>query len=185
MREYKWSSFRDIPTIRQRAMRAAMQFTPANWTRVRWEPTKSIKRFLCLHALFWVVQGQELNAFYLKQLLWIPPESNLNIYRILIWYFLGLPALRQAFFYVTDTSVKRLGMHAWLGIFMMSTELILIFKLASPFSEEFTKPMPLFPKIGFIASIIAYILFTVNTCVTIRRADRRGSVEVHAEHKED
>jgi len=99
MREYKWSSFRDLPTMRERALRAVMQFTPVNWTLVRWETTSSIQRFLCLHLLFWTVQCQELNAFFLKQLLWIPPESDFNIYRLIIWYFLGLPALRQAFFF--------------------------------------------------------------------------------------
>jgi len=72
-------------------------------------------------------------------------------------------------------------MHAWLGIFTMSTELILIFKLGSPLSEEFPRPMPLLPKLGFGAAVIGYILFTINTCLTIRH--RHG--EAHPEHKEE
>jgi phosphatidylserine synthase 2 len=56
----------------------------------------------------------ELNAFYLKYLLWIPVSSNLNVYRLLFMFLMCLPACRETYQFLTDPKCKRLGMHAWL-----------------------------------------------------------------------
>jgi len=168
IKQYKWSSIRDLDTFTKRMNRALMQFTPEKWTRVSWQPQSSINRFLALHILFWAVQCQELNAFMLKQLLWVTEQSNLNVYRLIIWYFLGLPALRQTFYFITRDNVPRLGMHAWLAVSCMATEFILICKLGRPFHEEFPKPMPLGRKIGFVIMLTGYILWTLRVCLRIR-----------------
>ena len=38
-----------------------------------------------------LVQIVELNGFFLKYVLWVPPENLLNTYRLFFWFFLGLP----------------------------------------------------------------------------------------------
>ena len=38
-----------------------------------------------------VINASELNAFFLKFVLWVPPRNPLNTYRILIWF--GAPAV--------------------------------------------------------------------------------------------
>jgi phosphatidylserine synthase 2 len=44
----------------------------------------------------------ELNAFYLKYILWVPPPHPLNIIRLCLWLFMGLPALREYYQFVSD-----------------------------------------------------------------------------------
>lgn len=46
MKEYKWGSYRAIPSFVGKAKRMLMQFTPASWTKVEWKSTSSIKRIV-------------------------------------------------------------------------------------------------------------------------------------------
>jgi len=165
MRQYNWSPIRELHTTRQRLTRALLQFSPESWTKIEWEPTNAIKKFICLNLLFWTIQTQELNAFFLKQLLWIAPSSPLNVYRLVIWFFLGCPSVRQALFYISDRKVKRIGMHAFLAICIMGTELIMIFKFGR---GEFPTPMPPHIKQGAIVFAIAYSAFILLTMLRIR-----------------
>jgi len=73
----------------------------------------------------------------------------MNAYRLAIWFFCGVPCLRQIYVYMTDPSCKRLGtllsydwffspgilsdgcmvgMQAWMCVLLMVTELCIIFK---------------------------------------------------------
>ena len=54
----------------------------------------------------------ELNAFYLKYLLWIPPAHPINIYRLFVFFLFTLPAIREVYQYLSDPRCKRIGMRA-------------------------------------------------------------------------
>lgn len=81
----------------------------------------------------------ELNAFYLKYLLWIPPANPLNTYRLLFMFFATIPAVRELYQYVTDPSCKRLGAHAWLTIANIQLETLICLKFGK---NEFKEPAP-------------------------------------------
>lgn len=131
VRRYEWSGVRDIPALTGKVKRVIMQFTPERWTKVRWEATTSVKRFFALHLVVFFFQLEELNAFFLKAILWIPPPCNLNAWRLLIWTFLGLPIGRQLYAFITDPACKRIGNHTFLGAVLLSTELLIIFKFGA------------------------------------------------------
>lgn len=44
----------------------------------------------------------EINAFYLKYLLWIPPEHPLNVYRLIFYFFIGICGVREGYQYLSD-----------------------------------------------------------------------------------
>ena len=44
----------------------------------------------------------ELNTFYLKFVLWIPPEHYLCLTRLVFFLFMGAAALREGFQYLDD-----------------------------------------------------------------------------------
>lgn len=44
----------------------------------------------------------ELNAFYLKTLLWMAPEHPLVTYRLILLWLCGLPAVRELYQYIID-----------------------------------------------------------------------------------
>ena len=44
----------------------------------------------------------ELNTFYLKFVLWLPPEHYLNMSRLVFFLFMGAAAMRETFQYLDD-----------------------------------------------------------------------------------
>lgn len=166
MNQHKFVPIQDIPTFVGKAQRAVQQFTtPENWVHVHWASTSSVSRFLAVNLLLVVMTVQDLNSFVLKTLLWIPPSNFLNVVRLIIYFFTGMPALRQLYIYITDPNCKRLGSHAWLCAANVATELLLIFKFAP---GEFNTPMPTHIKQGVAVGVVGYLLLCIVLCLRIR-----------------
>ena len=81
----------------------------------------------------------ELNAFYLKFLLWIPVHNYLNVLRLFYYFLICLPAVREAYQFMVDPNCKRLGMYAWMATINILTELLIILKFSK---SEFPNPFP-------------------------------------------
>ncbi|PVU92747.1 hypothetical protein BB561_003628 [Smittium simulii] len=75
--------------------RAGAQFTPHSWTSFEWKPTKSFKHYFGFLFLLLTFILVELNVFYLKYLLWVPPEHFLVISRLALLFLFGLPTARE------------------------------------------------------------------------------------------
>jgi phosphatidylserine synthase 2 len=70
----------------------------------------------------------ELLAFFLKYLLWIPPLNPLNSYRLILWFFLAAPAIREYYEFISNPNCKRIGDAAWIGLLGLILELLLCLK---------------------------------------------------------
>ncbi|KAJ3274985.1 hypothetical protein HDV01_001491 [Terramyces sp. JEL0728] len=139
MKQYSFRAVGEIKTIKGKVQRGMQQFTPHSWTKFKWGTTETFSRYWAIIAIIVLELMCELNAFYLKYLLWIPVSSRLNLWRLLFFFFMCLPAVREYYQYLVDPKCKRLGMHAWMTSICILTELLIIFK----FSEgEFTTPFP-------------------------------------------
>ncbi|KAI8075341.1 phosphatidyl serine synthase-domain-containing protein [Gilbertella persicaria] len=156
VKQYSWVGFRQIKTIRGKAKRAVQQFTPREWTQYTWKTTSSPKNYFgtCLLLIFLQC---ELNCFYLKYLLWVPPEHPLNTYRLILLFLFALPATREVYQYLSDNTTLRMGAHAWLLIFNIMTETLICLKFAE---NEFHTPAPFVVKAGWsIAFAVAFVIF--------------------------
>ncbi|RUS23347.1 phosphatidyl serine synthase-domain-containing protein [Endogone sp. FLAS-F59071] len=156
MKHYSWRGFREIPTLRGKAKRAVQQFTPYDWTKFEWGMTKSFQNYVAVILLLIIFLQVELNAFYLKYLLWLPPEHYLNIYRLCAMFLFALPATREVYQFLTDKNCNRFGPHAWLVIANIMTETIICFKFGR---DEFPNPAPRAVKIFwaiFLTFLAAY-----------------------------
>jgi phosphatidylserine synthase 2 len=140
----------------------------------RWGFTRSLKRFFGVQFIILVCQMQELNAFFLKHLLWLPPESYLNPARLLLWVLFSLPCVRQFYLYMTNPHVKTLGRQAFLCIVIMATELMLIFKLSS---GEFNAPYPTHLK--QLIAVIAVLYITYNIVSIWMMWKNQPTIDVH------
>ncbi|EGF82974.1 hypothetical protein BATDEDRAFT_84504 [Batrachochytrium dendrobatidis JAM81] len=139
VKHYSWRGIGEIPTIRGKLARTMGQFTPYSWVKFEWHSTKSFRNFIAVIGILCLELQCELNAFYLKYLLWVPVSHPINLCRLLFFFFMCLPALREAYQYLTDRNCKTFGMHAWVTSICIITELLIVIK----FSEgEFTKPTP-------------------------------------------
>lgn len=137
-KQYDWRGVQNAPAT-EKLKRLALQFTPESWIRVDWGSSTTIKRFFAIQLLIVVLQVEELNHFFLKHLLWIPPKNWVNGVRLFVVTFIGMPAVRQYYWYVTDPNRKRLGTQLYCTVLIFVTEIIIIIKFSD---GEFPNSMP-------------------------------------------
>jgi phosphatidylserine synthase 2 len=82
--------------------RGLLQFTPHTLEIWNWASFASPLRFLQTLVLVVVIMAFELNAFFLKTLLWMPPPHPLVIGRLVLLGTLALPGVKEY--------------HAWLDV---------------------------------------------------------------------
>lgn len=129
-KSYDWAGFSEIPHFKGKIVRALQQFTPHSWTTpATWHMMQDFRRFC---AVFIVCVGAmviELDAFFLKDIFWAdPPSKAPNLYRLGIWWLVGMVGLRDYFSYMTDSSVKRLGSTCWVMLSMLILEFLVVVK---------------------------------------------------------
>jgi phosphatidylserine synthase 2 len=100
----------------------------------------------------------EMNAFYLKYLLWIPVSSRINLYRLIFYFLLCLPAVREGYQFISDPKCKRLGMFAFFAIANIITELLIVIKFSR---DEFPTPMPSNIFLAWCCSLTLLAIYTV------------------------
>ncbi|TPX50623.1 hypothetical protein SeLEV6574_g00792 [Synchytrium endobioticum] len=158
MKAYSWRGVAEIPSVRGKLKRTLQQLTPHSFTRFEWKTTQTLKNYVTVIAMLYVGSQVELNAFYLKYLLWVPPEHPLNTYRLILFFFMVLPATRELYQYVHDTRCNRLGMHAWMVCTNIGTELLICIKFGR---GEFPAPFPTPVKIFW--AIVSCLLVAYPT----------------------
>ncbi|KAG0210528.1 hypothetical protein BGX33_004845 [Mortierella sp. NVP41] len=139
MKQYSWQGLAEIPTLKGKMKRTMQQFTPKSWTKFEWDSTKSFKSYATVIFILTMFLICELNAFYLKTLLWLPPAHPINITRIFSYFMFGIPGVREAYQYLHDPNCKRFGPQAWLLIGCIATEVLIVVKFGR---GEFPNPAP-------------------------------------------
>jgi len=97
----------------------------SNVEEYHWEVLKSWKRLVAVVLLVIIISIVELNAFFLKYVLWIPPPHPINVARLLLWWSIGLPGMREFYQYVVDPNCKRLGTMAFLCVAVVGVETLI------------------------------------------------------------
>ncbi|KAG6500359.1 hypothetical protein ZIOFF_040204 [Zingiber officinale] len=123
-----------------RVKRTLGQFTPAKWDKDEWHPLLGPLRFiqvLCLCVVFMTV---ELNTFFLKFCLWVPPRNPLIVYRLVLWWLIAIPTIREYNTYLQDRKpIKKVGAFCWLSLAICIVELLICVKFGHGL---FLSPMP-------------------------------------------
>lgn len=184
MKEYDWTGLWKSPTRERKNpvkprpanpndpvwARALRQFTPSSYEEFDWGILQSWRRFVAVTILVLTFSLVELNAFFLKALLYIPPPRPLNIYRLLLWAAIGLPALREYYSYTTDPTNKKFGTSAWLCIACVGVETLIEIKYGQG----------MFPTPAPMSVVIPWAIFIVLFAVTmvgyfVRKSNNSGS----------
>ncbi|KAI8321055.1 PSS-domain-containing protein [Martensiomyces pterosporus] len=154
VKTYTWHGIREIPSIKGKISRAGAQFTPHSWTVYEWAPTRRFKNFAGFIMFAVLIMLAELNVFYLKSLLWVPPEHPLVIARLSLLFLFALPSAREYYEYYSNPRCKRMGAHCWMLIATLLTELLIIVKFArGEFAEPFPQHVVIFWSV--VAALIA------------------------------
>lgn len=156
MKRYEWRSVKDIPDLSGKLTRTIAQFSPHSWTEFNWATFTSFRGYLVSLMIISMFLLSDLNCFYLKYLLWVPPSHYLNGLRLCMHALMAAPATREAYQYFTDPACKRLGAHAWTAIAVIATESIICVKFGS---GQFPAPWPRSVLWAWSFGLIFLILF--------------------------
>ncbi|KAG5532308.1 hypothetical protein RHGRI_026815 [Rhododendron griersonianum] len=99
---YEWVGISQQPNIMGKVKRTLSQFTPAQWDKDEWHPLLGPWRFIQVLTLCIVFLTVELNTFFLKFCLWIPPRNPLIVYRLVLWWLIAIPTIREYNSYLQD-----------------------------------------------------------------------------------
>ena len=158
VRQFHWQSIKDIKGTKGKLKRAVLQFTPEDWSKVRWlDPSSPRMRVLAIFALVLSFQVMELNTFLLKHIFLIPTNHLLTLGRLILITVVAAPTVRQYYLYVTDKTCKRIGTQAWVYAAIVITELLISIRFGAP-----KVPRPALLKVASWLVIMAFLsLFAV------------------------
>eukprot|EP00850_Spirogloea_muscicola_P004982 SM000022S07196 [mRNA] locus=s22:442584:446086:- [translate_table: standard] len=170
---YKWAGLSRQPSFVGKIKRSLSQFTPASWEKDQWDMFSGPWRFLEVLTLVVIVEIVELMAFFLKTELWLPPTNPLNTYRLLIWWLIANPAIREYNQYIQSRNPnKKLGAFCWLSAAICIVELLIAIKFGR---GQYHKPMPTWLIIVWSSFVIGLVLFVSGWTLRNYLAVRSGS----------
>ena len=70
----------------------------------------------------------DLCNFFLKTLLWVPPDNKLLVVRVSLWGFASVSGIAELYEYVHTESCQRFGVQAWLNILMSFFEVAIVLR---------------------------------------------------------
>ncbi|CAL4894765.1 unnamed protein product [Urochloa decumbens] len=154
---YEWVGLSRQPSIMGKVKRSLSQFTPAQWDKDQWHPFMGPLRFIQVLFLCVVFMTVELNTFFLKFCLWIPPRNPLVVYRLILWWLIAIPTIREYNSYLQDSKpVKKVGAFCWLSLAICIVELLICMKFGHGLFHD---PMPTWLIIFWSSVGIALVIF--------------------------
>ncbi|GAB4840347.1 heat shock protein Pss1, variant 3 [Ancistrocladus abbreviatus] len=168
---YEWVGISQQPNIMGKVKRTLGQFTPARWDKDEWHPLLGPWRFiqvLCLCIVFLTV---ELNTFFLKFCLWIPPRNPVIVYRLTFWWLIAIPTIREYNSYLQDRKlVKKVGAFCWLSLAICIVELLICIKFGHGL---YPKPMPRWLVFFWISIGVGLSIFLLAWSWQLHRTSRK------------
>lgn len=96
-KQYNWSGISQQPNLLAKAKRGILQFTPKTFDDFQWHVFGTPKRFVQCFFPVIIILLFEVNHFFLKYELWVPPINPLNTYRLSLLFLLALPSIKVSF----------------------------------------------------------------------------------------
>jgi phosphatidylserine synthase 1 len=175
VRQFHWESIKKISGAKGKLKRAILQFTPQEWSKIRWlDPSSTYMRILAIFLLILIFQITELNTFLLKHIFDVPTNHYFNHARLLLLMLIGAPSVRQYYVYVTDNTSKRLGTQAWVYLGVMVTELLVSIRYGL---TVLPRPALVF-MLGWLSltALFSIVMVLLNTRTRIMRKVQKGGV---------
>ncbi|KAL6566364.1 heat shock protein Pss1 [Orobanche gracilis] len=134
---YEWVGISRQPNIMGKVKRTLGQFTPARWDKDEWHPFLGPLRFFQVLGLCVGFLTVELNTFFLKFCLWIPPRNPLIVYRLVLWWLIAIPTIREYNSYLQNRKpVKKVGAFCWISLAICIVELLICIKFGHGFGNS-------------------------------------------------
>lgn len=139
---------------------------PSSFDKLQWPFFDSLRHFLACSLVVFVLEVADLNAFFLKAILWVQVESPLNVYRILIIALQGFPSAREFYQYLIDPSCQRFGSQAWILSGTLVAELLISVKFGRHvYRKRWTEYFPLHIRYWMFAFVAGYLVFAIFVAI--------------------
>lgn len=158
IKSYNWRGLYNIPTYRGKIKRIVAQFSPHGWIEFTWNPLSSLERWLAVIGIIFMFLLTELSTFYLKFVLWVPPEHWIHGVRLGFLLLWGAVALRESFQLLDDPDFDKLGRQSWMLLCIVCTEVLICVKFGW---ETISIPLPRYIAFCWLAfgfGLLAYTL---------------------------
>ncbi|XP_063236909.1 phosphatidylserine synthase 2-like isoform X2 [Bacillus rossius redtenbacheri] len=175
MKTYHWRGLWSIPTYKGKLRRLMAQFGPYTWIDFDWKSTSSLGRWLATLGISFVFLLAELNTFYLKFVMWVPPEHCLNLVRLFLLLSWGAVSMREVYQYLDDPDCTKIGRQSWITLAIVSTEFLIVAKFGW---ETITKPIPSHILLFWLVGLASVVLWTVWRFFFRQSQQRRGAHDV-------
>ncbi|KAL4179290.1 hypothetical protein AMTRI_Chr13g86550 [Amborella trichopoda] len=173
-RTYEWVGISRQPNIMSKVKRTLGQFTPAQWDKDEWHPLLGPWRFIQVLSLCIVFLTVELNTFFLKYCLWIPPRNPVIVYRLILWWLIALPTIREYNSYLQDRKpVKKVGAFCWLSLAICIVELLICIKFGHGL---YLNPMPRWLVVLWASIASSLLLFLIVWSWHLHRSSQKKAV---------
>nr|CAB3265262.1 phosphatidylserine synthase 2-like [Phallusia mammillata] len=156
-KEYKWHGLWNISSYRGKMRRVVSQFSPYSWVKFKWQPTENLFRWLFVLILTMMFLLAELNTFYLKFVLWVPPDHPIVLGRLIAYLPWGAVAVRESYDYAGGTA-KKFGQQAWMISAIIITEFLIVVKFGS---DVLSTPFPAYIQWFWLVVLLTYIVYTI------------------------
>ncbi|OIR56947.1 MAG: phosphatidylserine synthase [Amphiamblys sp. WSBS2006] len=130
MRRFEWREAGTPRTIRGKLKRSISKIAPKTWRKFDWRFARSFKNYLVFLFLLVAITTCDINYFYLKYLLYIPPPHTINTVRVVTHAIAGFPALTEAYSYLYDKECTSLGPQATVTLLSLALEAAICVKFS-------------------------------------------------------
>lgn len=138
-------------------------FTPNEVDVYEWEIFTSSYRYFTFLWLIVTVIGCDLSHFFLKSVLWLPITHKILAFRIFLWGFMCIIALREFYDYITNKNCKGLGPFVWLTQIILFVEWCIIIKFKEDLMDT---PFP--DKIYYFWMTVIFMICLIGIRLIIR-----------------
>ena len=115
----------------------------------------------------------ELNAFFLKYVLWIPPPHVLNHIRLALWFGMANVATREYYVFITSRqgmAMTKMGSNAWLTIAVALVEIMITIKHGRGMFEA---PWPTHVLVFWFIFLVCTAVWLVRWQLQLRTLPKR------------
>jgi phosphatidylserine synthase 2 len=172
MKNYKWITKNTETKVKKennpkiksafkKLYKYAKYFTPNFYIKHEWNIFSSTKRFW---AFIWYIIFMglvDLMHFFLKDILWIPPNNYILFVRINIWAYTAIVCTREYIEYISNKSCRRLYQNIWLCHYIVFMEVCMCYKFSN-----YTAPFP--QPILYIWSCIFVIIAGITVHLAVQ-----------------
>ena len=103
---------------------------PAFFEKYEWSALQNLQNFFSVLSFICFVLIIDCNNFFLKFVLWVPPEHKLLMFRVGMWGLCSLASSKEWFEYTQNAYCHRLGPFAWMTMYTIGVETLIVVKMS-------------------------------------------------------